>query len=197
MIMQTAQRLKRIWLSGLVVLCATVASAQERTANYTASDEVQGTKIRPVIHLEGFRGTCNNYYNPWANYAPGYYNYPTHRDPHRGYVAYSHSSGSCLFGKCADKDDCDSCKANIARRVRCSLAWLRPVTYWDVGAQTDIIAVNPGYSHPNDMNAGYAAQGFGGPVTVPLAPNVRDAYNYSWGLPSSRLTPIGYPAPRW
>jgi hypothetical protein len=26
---------------------------------------------------------------------------------------------------------------------------------------------------------------------VPLAPNVRHSYNYSWGTPSSRITPMG------
>ena len=28
------------------------------------------------------------------------------------------------------------------------------------------------------------------PVAMPLAPNVEHQYNYGWGIPSSRLTPI-------
>ena len=36
----------------------------------------------------------------------------------------------------------------------------------------------------------YSAQGWGMPMAVPLAPNVEHTYNYGWGMPSSRLTPI-------
>ena len=41
----------------------------------------------------------------------------------------------------------------------------------------------------------YAAQGYGTNVTVPLAPNVRHAYNYGWGMPSSRITRVSSVAP--
>lgn len=43
----------------------------------------------------------------------------------------------------------------------------------------------------------YAAQGYGVPIAVPLAPVVGHTYNYSWGTPSSRLTPISTVAPRY
>jgi hypothetical protein len=36
----------------------------------------------------------------------------------------------------------------------------------------------------------YAAQGYNVPVTVPLPPITR-AYNYGWGIPSTRLSPVG------
>tara|TARA_R100001480_G_scaffold97533_1_gene102178 strand:+ start:215 stop:391 length:177 start_codon:yes stop_codon:yes gene_type:complete len=36
----------------------------------------------------------------------------------------------------------------------------------------------------------YGAQGYGVPIAVPLAPNVHSTYNYGWGVPSSRLTPV-------
>jgi hypothetical protein len=45
------------------------------------------------------------------------------------------------------------------------------------------------YCDPRDLRA-YSAQGYGVPVTVPLAPNVR-AFNYGWGLPSTRLSQAG------
>lgn len=41
----------------------------------------------------------------------------------------------------------------------------------------------------------WAAQGYGVPVAVPLAPVVGHQYNYGWGTPSSRLTPISRVAP--
>ena len=40
----------------------------------------------------------------------------------------------------------------------------------------------------------WGAQGYGLPMAVPLAPTVGHAYNYSWGTPSARLTPISRPA---
>jgi hypothetical protein len=54
--------------------------------------------------------------------------------------------------------------------------------------------VNPAYFDGRDGQV-YAAQGYGGPVSVPLAPVVRHTYNFGWGIPSSRLTPISHPVP--
>jgi hypothetical protein len=49
--------------------------------------------------------------------------------------------------------------------------------------------VNPYHFDQRDGRI-YAAQGYGQPVGVPLAPNVQHTYNYGWGLPSSRLSPV-------
>lgn len=191
--MLTQRTTSRLWVAGLVCLVATSASAQERTANYSGKSATPRGAIQPVA-FHGMHQTPNNYYNPWANYAPGYNTYPTaYSDPNRGYTAYGHTGGSCWGHRGNCHHDGAECRANFGRRFRCSMAWLKPLTYWDVGSQTDIIAVNPGYTHPNDMNQGYAAQGYGGPVSVPQAPNIRSNYNYGWGLPSSRLTPTSMP----
>ncbi len=53
--------------------------------------------------------------------------------------------------------------------------------------------VDPAYFDRRDGQV-YAAAGYGGPVSVPLAPVVNHTYNYSWGIPSSRLTPVLHPA---
>jgi len=58
-----------------------------------------------------------------------------------------------------------------------------------------LYSANPDYFDQRDGRV-YAAQGYGTPVAVPLAPNVSHMYNYGWGIPSSRLTPISTPAPR-
>jgi hypothetical protein len=63
----------------------------------------------------------------------------------------------------------------------CPTAGCYNVTYAD----------DPGYSDGRDGGMAYGAQGYGVPVNVPLAPNVRQSYNYSWGTPSSRITPMG------
>ncbi|MFQ5731217.1 MAG: hypothetical protein ACE5KM_04585 [Planctomycetaceae bacterium] len=52
---------------------------------------------------------------------------------------------------------------------------------------------NPLYFDGRDGRV-YSAQGYGVPMAVPLAPNVEHAYNYGWGIPASRLTPISRPA---
>jgi hypothetical protein len=52
-----------------------------------------------------------------------------------------------------------------------------------------LYSAKPDYFDPRDGRL-YSAQGFGMPVAVPLAPNVTNQYNYGWGIPSSRLTPI-------
>jgi hypothetical protein len=52
-----------------------------------------------------------------------------------------------------------------------------------------VYAVNPEYFDPRDGRV-YAAQDTGVPMAVPLAPNVNYTYNYGWGIPSSRITPI-------
>lgn len=57
------------------------------------------------------------------------------------------------------------------------------------GHYTRVYADDPGHFDGRDGQI-YAVPGYGGPVSVPLAPNVRHAYNYGWGVPSSRLTPV-------
>jgi len=54
---------------------------------------------------------------------------------------------------------------------------------------------NPDYFDPRDGRI-HAAAGYGTPVAVPLAPNVSHTYNYGWGIPSSRLTPVSTRLPR-
>jgi hypothetical protein len=51
------------------------------------------------------------------------------------------------------------------------------------------IPVDRFYCDPRDLRV-YSAQGYGVPVTVPLAPVCRQ-YNYGWGIPSSRLSQAG------
>lgn len=59
-----------------------------------------------------------------------------------------------------------------------------------VGKYHMTYADQPDYVNPHDTQI-YAAQGYGMPITVPLAPNVNHTYNYSAGVPASRITTIG------
>ena len=60
------------------------------------------------------------------------------------------------------------------------------------GAYRMVYPVDPSYFDQRDGQV-YAASGYGGPVAVPIAPVVEHTYNYGWGVPSSRLTPISHP----
>ncbi len=62
-----------------------------------------------------------------------------------------------------------------------------------VGKYARVYPVNPAYSDPRDGQT-WAAQGYGVPLAVPLAPVVGHTYDYGWGVPSSRLTPVSNPA---
>jgi hypothetical protein len=77
-----------------------------------------------------------------------------------------------------------------AAKIRCSFAWLGPLAYWDVGWRCDNVAIGQPAAQPNAL---FSAQGYGLPVTVPLAPVVADQWNYSWGVPSAHLAPVGIP----
>ena len=57
------------------------------------------------------------------------------------------------------------------------------------GMYQRVYPVNPLYRHPQDTRL-YGTQGAGIPIAIPLAPTVGAAYNYSTGIPSSRLTHI-------
>lgn len=61
------------------------------------------------------------------------------------------------------------------------------------GHYSRVYPLNPYYSDSRDGQA-WAAQGYGVPISVPLAPVVAYTYEYGWGLPSSRIVPVSRPA---
>jgi hypothetical protein len=58
-----------------------------------------------------------------------------------------------------------------------------------VGRYRRVYATDPDYYDSRDQQL-YASPVSGLPTAIPLAPGVRYQYNYSWGYPGSRLTPI-------
>jgi hypothetical protein len=72
------------------------------------------------------------------------------------------------------KDECDDeCK---------------PRCRWRFGSAS-LYTNNNYHFDPRDTRV-YASQAYNTPVTIPVAPMAR-TYNYGWGVPSSRLSPIG------
>ena len=78
--------------------------------------------------------------------------------------------------------------------ARCKFGYFCPSANCGAGAPLVskygmVYSLDPSYADPRDADR-YAASETGLHMNVPLAPNVRHTMNYSWGLPSSRLTPI-------
>ena len=115
-------------------------------------------------------------------------------------------SRGCLFGdgsrcgtggdKCLDffANGCDKILGCIHDRLGLDKSGGDGFGVPPIGHYQLTYPVNPSYFDGRDGQV-YAAQGYGGPVSVPLAPIVRNTYNYGWGVPSSRLTPISHPIP--
>ncbi|WP_417390645.1 hypothetical protein [Gimesia sp.] len=119
---------------------------------------------------------------------------------------YSYSDGGSFVG-----GDCPHCRAGgagkgyrtsagIGKRgslrefFRCKFGYFIPTGCGGkgcapIGHYNMTYAVDPYYFDGRDGRL-YGAQGYGVPVAVPLAPNVHHTYNYGWGVPSSRLTPV-------
>ena len=109
-----------------------------------------------------------------------------------------------LFHKdCDNCDNCDRCrnqgKCRFCKglcKAKNRYGYFHPAQTPPFGCYKIAYPVNPAYFDQRDGSL-YAAQGYGVNISVPLAPNVGAAYNYGWGIPSSRLTPISnhLPAP--
>lgn len=86
--------------------------------------------------------------------------------------------------------------ARNQRLANCLFGWMVPSGCAPpVGCYKITYADQPGARHPQDGGMVYGAQGYGTHVSVPLPPNVHYSYNYSWGTPASRLTPVGHYTP--
>lgn len=72
--------------------------------------------------------------------------------------------------------------------------YLQPYGVETHGHYSAAYPVNPWHFDERDGKV-YAAEGWGKPMAVPIAPNVEHTYNYGWGVPSSRLTPLSHMPP--
>jgi hypothetical protein len=100
--------------------------------------------------------------------------------------------GNCQPHGCGSK--CDA----MCNYLRCKFGYFihtggggQGIPY--VGHYSRVYPVDPYYTDKRDGQA-WAAQGYGIPISVPLAPVVGHTWEYSWGIPSSRLVPVSNPA---
>jgi hypothetical protein len=124
-----------------------------------------------------------------------------------GQVIYSDSptgdfygDGYCYGGKAYRFGWNHSSGYAMKQYLRCKFGYFIPTGNGGAGAPfmgryARVYPQDPSYFDGRDGQL-WAAQGYGVPVAVPLAPVVGHQYNYSWGVPSSRLTPISRLAPQ-
>jgi len=111
-----------------------------------------------------------------------------------GYVTYS--GAPCPNGDCWDGHHQGKCWA-FKQYLRCKFGYFLPTGCGGAGCPPfghygRVYPQDPWYFDGRDGQL-WAAQGYGVPVAVPLAPVVGHTYNYGWGVPSSRLTPVSRP----
>lgn len=93
----------------------------------------------------------------------------------------------------------DSTGQDMINYFRCKFGYFIPTGNGGAGTPPFgwYARVYPEDPHYFDQRDGqmWAAPGYGVPTAVPLAPVVAHQWNYSWGTPSSRLTPVSRLAP--
>ncbi len=120
-------------------------------------------------------------------------------DCHRDHVntLFARSTDSGTGSSCRDcwRGQSLSFRNKNARLADLMFGWMIPSGCCGqgcppVGKYKVTYADQPDYIDPRDTQL-YASQQYGMPMTVPLAPNVNHTYNYSAGVPASRVTQIG------
>lgn len=90
---------------------------------------------------------------------------------------------------------CRGCRGNGGRNNGNGNAWQRLTNRWNF-EQTSILPADVNYFDTRDLQV-HSTQTEGVPMSVPLAPVVRYAYNDGWGVPASRITTVGSTYNRW
>lgn len=197
------------WLSGLAVACGVLVAGDALAADKAASS-APGV-VRITDGPAGIQQSSHVVYRPVSPHElmnlTLVHPVGRYRDVSGGY-----GNGNCEHGNCGDgscgcqkKSWCSRLGGGCLKRIwdadvrykKCKFGYFCPTggSGQGVGAfgTYDIVyPANPGYADARDGRV-YAAQGTGMPMAVPLAPNVRHSFNYGWGIPSSRRTPISRP----
>jgi len=105
--------------------------------------------------------------------------------------------GLCKHGHGLYYHDCSG--QDMINYFRCKFGYFCPSGCGGAGCPpfghyARVYPEDPGYFDQRDGQL-WGAQGYGVPIAVPLAPVVGHQWNYSWGTPASRLTPVSRVAP--
>jgi hypothetical protein len=149
--------------------------------------------------------TCNNgvYIGGWA---PNRTDWRT--TDWSGYPFHQRTQAHSLAMECWKQKYChhspglyyhDATGQDMINYFRCKFGYLIPTGNGGAGTPplgkySRVYPEDPGYFDQRDGML-WGAQGYGTPIAVPLAPVVSHQWNYSWGTPASRLTPVSRIAP--
>jgi hypothetical protein len=145
----------------------------------------------------GKRGGCRYYYrNDWRT--TDWSDSPFHQRTQAHSLAME-NAWCQQTGKAPGMYYHDSSGQDMINYFRCKFGFLIPTGNGGAGTPpfgkyARVYPQDPSYFDQRDGQV-WAAQGYGTPIAVPLAPVVGHQWNYSWGTPSSRLTPISRLAP--
>ncbi len=187
---------------GLLLVAGTAAPAGEpqaagvvRISKPAAVTVVRGQS--EGLQLAGCK-TCEQGYGLPSGHGHGLgHGMYTHGSYGQGGMAYGHggwNGGNCPDGSCyGGKHDA------MLEYFKCKFGFLFPTGCGGygcppIGKYARVYPQDPSYFDQRDGQA-WGAAGYGIPIAVPLAPVVSHQYNYSWGTPASRLTPISRLAP--
>ncbi|MEZ5943259.1 MAG: hypothetical protein R3C18_17840 [Planctomycetaceae bacterium] len=143
---------------------------------------------------------CPEYCPTYCGRGTGIFNGPgMFNGPLNNYFAYQASlyRSRNLAASAQIRANAEINTMQAAQIARCKFGYFIPTGCGGAGcspfgAYRMVYPVDPSHFDQRDGQV-YAASGYGGPVAVPIAPNVEHTYNYGWGMPSSRLTPISHP----
>ena len=163
-------------LAGFIAMAGiiTVLSAQDLQAGEPTSLNSSQKAASPIQKAGYFHNKCGCKQNHKQSYTDGAA-YTGGSCPHCRTGSSVRSAGIGRRGSLLDFFRCK--KRKLAKGVA-------PLGHYKM-----IYAVDP-YQFDKRDGQLYGAQGYGVPIAVPLAPNVHHTYNYGWGIPSSRLTPV-------
>ncbi|GAB4148672.1 MAG: hypothetical protein Tsb009_22590 [Planctomycetaceae bacterium] len=199
--------LKKLWQSGMMTACLVMASqfAQAEEPAPVGVIRISDRISSPAKTPSNIQQSSHVRYR--AVPADSLMNSPFHLAGQHVERSSAFGGGAgcatCRDGRYSSWDRWNLMKSRLARRHRaywkCKLGYFIPTGCGGGGCPPfgmyDIAyPVNPQYFDGRDGRL-FSAQGYGVPMAVPLAPNVRHTYNYGWGIPSSRRTPISNPAP--
>jgi hypothetical protein len=167
-------------------------------AQYLLVSDVRPASGGFAIETAGFHevsDSCTQGYCPSSSYGSGSGHFcPLHRKSNmHGYYGQEYCEECpedhcdcpvCHFKRCCKMPFCHLCDCLYSD---CKGGWQREIPRY--GFYHLAYPVNPYHFDQRDGRI-YAAQGYGYPIGSPLAPNVEHTYNYGWGLPSSRLSPV-------
>lgn len=179
----------------LLVAGGTAQAAEPETAGVVRISKPASHTVR--AQSEGIQLTgCKECEGAWSGSKHGgYYSSGSEGYPYGGY-----GGGHGGWGK---GGSCDSCYGGgsdpVLEYFKCKFGFLIPTGCGGagcppIGKYARVYPNDPSYFDGRDGQA-WGAHGYGVPVAVPLAPVVSHQYNYSWGTPASRLTPVSRIAP--